>query len=85
MSCVGIATQHVAGLLRVYIVVVCQGVASHESQSQSCTQGLSSSAAEAAPQLMQGMEQAMDVQVAGRAVRSTTPRTNVWPTGLRSK
>ena len=40
------------------------GVASHGSQSQSCSEGLSSSAAEGAPRLMQGMEQAMDVQMA---------------------
>ena len=40
------------------------GAASHESQSQSCPQGLGSSAAEGTPRLTQGMEQAMDVQMA---------------------
>ena len=39
-------------------------VASHESQSQSCSQGLGSSAAEGAPRLTQGMEQETDVQMA---------------------
>ena len=40
------------------------GVPSHESQSQSCSQKLGSRAAEGTPRLMQGMEQAMDVQLA---------------------
>ena len=40
------------------------GDASNESQSQSCSQGLRSSAAEGTPRLTQGMEQAMDVQMA---------------------
>ena len=40
------------------------GVASHESQSQKCSQEPSSSAAEGTPRLVQGMEQAMDVQMA---------------------
>ena len=40
------------------------GVASHVSQSQSWSQGLSSCAAEGAPRLRQGMEQAIDVQMA---------------------
>ena len=40
------------------------GVASHESQSHSCSQGLGSCAAEGAPRLTQDMEQAMDVQMA---------------------
>ena len=39
------------------------GVASHDSQSQSCPQGLGSSAVEGTPRLTQGMEQAMDVQM----------------------
>ena len=38
------------------------GVAAHESQSQSCSQELGSSAAEGAPRLTQSMEQAMDVK-----------------------
>ena len=38
-------------------------VASHESQSQSCSQGLGSSAAEGAPRLTQGMEQETGVQM----------------------
>ena len=37
---------------------------SHESQSQSCSQGLGSSAAEGPPRLTQRMEQATDVQMA---------------------
>ena len=40
------------------------GVARHESQSQSCSQGLGSSAVEGTPRLTQGMEQATDVQMA---------------------
>ena len=40
------------------------GVASHESQSQSCSQGLGSCAAKGTPRLTQAMEQAMDVQMA---------------------
>ena len=40
------------------------GVASKESQSQSCAQRLGSSAVERAPRLTQGTEQAKDVQMA---------------------
>ena len=40
------------------------GFASHGSQSQSCSQGLDSSAAEGTPRLTQGMEQATDVHMA---------------------
>ena len=40
------------------------GVATRESQSQSCSQGLGSSAVEGTPRLTQGMGQAMDVQMA---------------------
>ena len=40
------------------------GVASHECQSQSCSQELRSWAAKGAPRLTQGVDQAMDVQVA---------------------
>ena len=40
------------------------GVATHESQSQSCSQGLGSSAVEGTLRSTQGMEQAMDVQMA---------------------
>ena len=40
-------------------------IASHESQSQSCSQGLGSNAVEGTPRLTHGMEQAMDVQMAG--------------------
>ena len=40
------------------------GVASHESHSQSCSEGLGNSAVEGTPRLTQGMEQVMDVQMA---------------------
>ena len=65
------------------------GVASHEPQSQRCSQGLGSSAAEGTPRLTQGMEQAMDVQMADvqvAAVQSDLqPRVNAWPTEPHSR
>ena len=53
------------------------GVASHESQSQSCSQGLGSSAAVGTPRLTQGMELATDVQMANVQMAVVQP-----PSGL---
>ena len=62
MSCVGLQRSMWQGCCGHCCRV--SGVASDESQSQSCSQGLSSRAAEGAPRLMQAMEQAKDVQMA---------------------
>ena len=73
----GHAATHVEEM---WILHCCRtsGVAAHESQSQSCSEGLGTCAEEGALRLTQGMEQAMDVQMAdvqicGRAVRSAAP------------
>ena len=60
----GLAPKHVEGLLRIYIVVVCQALLRVSPKAKSCSQGLGRRAAEGAPRLTQGMEQAVDVKTA---------------------
>ena len=70
----GHATQHVAGLLRLYIVVGCQALL---RMSPKANTPRGSAAAEGALRLMQDRWRTCST--------INNSQTNVWPTGLRSR
>ena len=76
-----LATQHVEGLLRIYIVVVCKVLIRMSPKAKAASRGSAAAQTEGAPRLMQGMEQAMDVQLADVHCDQQPPNERVAPPG----
>ena len=75
----GLATQRVEGLLRIYILVVCQALLRMSLNAKAAPRG------SAAGQPKERMEQAVDVQMGNVQSAINNFRTSVWLTGLRSR